>query len=68
MVMVTRKWGERMSPKLGRPTTDPKKHETRIRMSDEDIRILEECCRLTGMTKADVIRVGVREVYEKVRK
>ena len=57
-----------MSPKLGRPTTDPKTHETRIRMSDEDVRILEECCRLTGMTKADVIRQGIREVYEKVKK
>lgn len=57
-----------MSPKRGRPTTDPKKHETRIRMSDEDVRILEECCRLTGMTKADIIRQGIREVYEKVKK
>lgn len=57
-----------MSPRTGRPTTDPKKHETRIRMSDEDVRILEECCRLTGMTKADVIRQGIREVYEKVKK
>lgn len=57
-----------MSPKMGRPTTDPKRHETRIRMSDEDVRILEECCRLTGMTKADVIRKGIREVYERVKK
>ncbi len=57
-----------MSPKLGRPTTDPKKHETRIRMSDEDLRLLELCAQLTGMTKSDVIRQGIREVYEKVKK
>lgn len=56
-----------MSPKSGRPTADPKKHETRIRMSDEDLRLLEECCKKTGMTKADVIRLGIREVYEKVK-
>lgn len=57
-----------MSPKTGRPTEDPKRHETRIRMSDEDIRILEECCRLTGMNKAEVIRKGIREVYNSIKK
>ena len=56
-----------MSPKKGRPTADPKTHETRIRMSDEDIRILKFCCEKTGKTKADVIREGIREVYQKVK-
>lgn len=57
-----------MSPRTGRPTSAPKTHETRIRMSDEDVRILEICCQKTGLTKADVIRQGIREVYEKVKK
>ena len=61
------KGGEAVSPKMGRPTLDPKKHETRIRMSDEDVRLLEICCQKTGMSKADVIRKGIREVYEKVK-
>ncbi len=56
-----------MSPKMGRPTADPKTHETRIRMSDEDVRLLAICCEKTGMTKADVIRQGIREVYERVK-
>lgn len=56
-----------MSPRTGRPTKDPKIHETRIRMSDNDIKILEFCCNKTGMSKADVIRRGIREVYEKVK-
>lgn len=55
-----------MSPRTGRPTTDPKKHETRIRMSDEDIKLLEECCKATNLTKAEIIRQGIREVYNKV--
>ena len=67
IIMVTQNGGETMSPKTGRPTVDPKKHETRIRMSDEDVRLLEICCKKTGMTKADVIRLGIREVYEKVK-
>ena len=56
-----------MSPRTGRPTTDPKNHETRIRMSDEDLRLLKICCDKTGLSKTDVIRQGIREVYEKVK-
>lgn len=56
-----------MSPRTGRPTTDPKTHDTRIRMSDEDIKMLEICCQKTGLSKAAVIRQGIREVYERVK-
>ncbi len=56
-----------MSPRTGRPTQNPKKHETRIRMSDEDVRLLQICCEKTGLSKTDVIRQGIREVYEKVK-
>ena len=56
-----------MSPRTGRPTTDPKTHDTRIRMSDEDVRLLEICCQKTGLSKADVIRQGIREVYARVK-
>lgn len=57
-----------MSPRTGRPTDNPKKHETRIRMSDEDIKILEYCCKATGRTKSDIIREGIRVVYAKLKK
>lgn len=57
-----------MSPRTGRPTNNPKKHENRIRMSDEDIEILEYCCKVTGKTKADIIREGIREVYARIKK
>ncbi len=57
-----------MSPRTGRPTDEPKRHETRIRMSDEDVRILEECCKITGLTKAEIIRLGIRELYAKIKK
>ncbi len=56
------------SPRTGRPTTDPKTHETRIRMSDEDMRLLEYCVKETGLTKAEIIRQGIREVYAKLEK
>lgn len=57
-----------MSPRTGRPTDNPKKHETRIRMSDKDIEMLEYCCNATGKTKADIIREGIRKVYNELKK
>lgn len=57
-----------MSPRTGRPTTDPKRNETRIRLSDEELRKLNVCCEKTGLTKADVIRRGIDMVYEEVEK
>lgn len=57
-----------MSQRTGRPTDNPKKHETRIRMSDEDIEILEYCVKMTGKSKSDIIREGIREVYAKIKK
>lgn len=58
-----------MSPRTGRPPVEnPKRHETRIRMSDEELAILEACCKATGKTKADVIREGIRKVYAQIQK
>ena len=68
IIMVTQKRGDKMSPRIGRPTTEPKTHETRIRMSDTDVQMLEVCCEETGMTKADVIRQGIKLVYEGLKK
>ena len=67
VIMVTQKEVNLMSPRTGRPTADPKRHETRIRMSDEDIRKLEVCCIKTGLTRSEVIRRGIQRVYEEVK-
>lgn len=55
-----------MATKMGRPTDNPKKHDTRIRMSDEDINLLEYCAKISGKTKSEIIREGIREVYAKL--
>lgn len=57
-----------MSPRTGRPTDDPKPHNTRIRMSDKEVARLEYCCKVTGLSKADVIRKGIERIYEEVKK
>ena len=53
--------------KIGRPTENPKTHETRIRMSDEDIDKLNFCCDRLGKTKADIIRLGISKLYEEIK-
>lgn len=57
-----------MAPRTGRPTDNPKRHDTRIRMSDEDVEMLEYCCKVTGKTKTDIIREGIRKVYQELKK
>lgn len=58
-----------MSLAKGRPPSkDPKRNDTRIRLTDSEAEKLEYCSRKTGMTKADVIRRGIDMVYADVTK
>lgn len=58
-----------MSPAHGRPPSkDPKKNDTRIRLTDSEAQKLDYCSKVTGMTKADVIRKGIDMVYAEVTK
>lgn len=57
-----------MSPRTGRPTDDPKNLSTRVRLSDEDISMLEYCCQKTGKKKSEIIRLGIKKVYEDLKK
>lgn len=50
-----------MPSRTGRPAKKPKRHETRIRMSDEDVEILEYCCKMIGKSKSDIIREGIEK-------
>ena len=53
--------------KPGKHTDDPKIFQTKIRMSEEDVLILNYCAEKTGMTKADVVREGIRKVYRELK-
>ena len=65
--IVDTKGGEQMAPK-GRPTDDPKTLSTRIRLSELDTQRLEFCAQAMGMKKSEIIRMGIREVYERLKK
>lgn len=54
--------------KMGRPTDDPKTLNTRVRLSENDVRMLEYCSEKTGLTKSEIIRRGIELVYNKIKK
>lgn len=49
---------------MGRPTTEPKNHVARLRLSNNEKNKLDECCRLTGMSITDVLKLGIEKVYQ----
>ena len=55
-----------MTPKMGRPTEDPRRNQYRIRLTDEEVEKLEFCSQMTGKSKADIIREGIDTVYDKL--
>lgn len=58
-----------MAPATGRPPSkDPKRNDTRIRLTDSEWRKLDFCSKETGMTKTDIIRKGIDLVYAEVTK
>ncbi|MDE5648953.1 MAG: ribbon-helix-helix domain-containing protein [Oscillospiraceae bacterium] len=56
-----------MSPRTGRPTDNPKTISKHFRFSEEDVKLLDECCKATGFSKTEIIRQGIREVYAKIK-
>lgn len=56
-----------MSPK-GRPTNNPKKGRLEIRTSEEEEKMLDFCCKTTGMSRADIVRQGIKKVYDELKK
>lgn len=56
-----------MSPRTGRPTTEPKKNRESFRLSDNDMEKLEYCVEKTGLKKVDIIRQGIDLVYKEIK-
>lgn len=54
--------------KMGRPTDNPKSYRESFRLSESDMEKIKFCMSETGMSKTDVIRMGIDEVYQKTRK
>lgn len=65
---VQKKGSECMSPRMGRPTDDHKNITIKTRISENDVSMIDFCCSETGMKKSEVIRLGIKKVYEELQK
>lgn len=56
-----------MSPRIGRPTENPKITEIKVRATKDDKEKLMFCCKKTGKTQYQIVMEGIDEVYRKLK-
>lgn len=57
-----------MAARKGRPTNNPRTVQTRIRMTQEEADMLNECANALQTTKTDVVIMGIRKVHADIKK
>lgn len=57
-----------MSPRMGRPTENPKTEKIAIRATKDDREKLLFCCEKTGKTQYEVVMEGIEKVYQSIKK
>lgn len=59
-----------MSPRTGRPIKGKSKRDKslQLRMSEEELVLLDECARITNTSRTDVVNEGIQLVKEKLDK
>lgn len=65
MELCQTKRGEKMSPRTGRPTNNPRPNKISIRISDRDKAILENYCEREKVNKTEAISRGIRKLEDK---
>lgn len=56
-----------LSPRSGRPKVEnPKNIQLKIRADKQTILDLDFCCEKKGLTRSDVIRLGIQKVKQEV--
>ena len=49
-------------------TDNPKEHMLRVRMDKETLQQLDECCETEGLSRSEVVRKGIREQHNRIKK
>lgn len=59
-----------LSPRTGRPIKGKSKRDKslQLRMSEEELVLLDECARITNTSRTDVVNEGIQLVKEKLDK
>ncbi len=54
--------------KMGRPTDNPKDYMLRVRLDSETLRMLDVCCEQEQISRSEMVRKGIAEQYERLKK
>lgn len=57
-----------MSPRTGRPTTNPKSGSVNIRLDTESEEVLLAYCKQENITKAEAVRQGIKMLESRLNK
>lgn len=49
---------------MGRPTDNPKPIKMQFRLDEETNEKLSGCCKVLGLTKSEILRMGVHQIYD----
>ena len=49
-------------------TDNPKDYMLRVRMDAATLKQLDECCKEKGSTRSEIVRDGIKEQYQKIKK
>ncbi|WP_350017450.1 hypothetical protein [Streptococcus jiangjianxini] len=58
-----------MSAKMGRPlkASEPRVKNMGFRMTQTEFDMLEECAKITGKTKSEILSLGIQKVYDELK-
>lgn len=54
--------------KIGRPTDNPRNEQYRIRLNSEELEKLNYCSKVSGKSKAEILRLGLDRLYLELKK
>ena len=58
-----------MVAKKGRPVSEnPKDYMLRVRMDEQTLQQLDECCEAENLSRSEVVRKGIPEQHSKLKK
>lgn len=57
-----------MSPKVGRPTENPKNDRITVRLDEKTTTILNEYCKQEKTDRATAIRIGINKLEADIKK
>lgn len=52
-----------MAKKKGRPTDNPAHNQLRIRLTDDELNALNECCDVLKRNKTEIVRQGIAMIH-----